>query len=167
MATPPKPPQPPAQSPTVAEPTDAAATTAAVLEGRNKLTREQIDAMHEVYHDTVLADDEDAKGTTRRIVARLRRATHAELHPDCPRVIVDVPAIEAGTLRVPVLLNGKPYIGRMEMWQCEAQTVLGLVQAARSVEAARLREDGNARPENTYDLDREGLAARARAIQSA
>jgi hypothetical protein len=165
MATPPKAPQPP--TPGAPDPTDAAATTATVLEGRNRLTRAQIDAMHETWRDTVLADDEDAKRTTRLIVARLRGATHAELHPDCPRVVVDVPAIEAGTLRVPVLLNGKPYIGRMEMWMCEAQQVLGLVQAARAVEAARLREDGNARPENTFDLDREGLAARARAIQSA
>src|SRR4030095_15144677 len=144
MATPPKPPAPVQVSPP--EHTDTAATTAAVLEGRNRLTREQIDALHETWRDTVLADDEDAKATTRRIVAVLRRATHAELHPDCPRVVVDVPAIEAGTLRVPVLLNGKPYIGRMEMWMCEAQTILGLVQAARAVEAARLREDGNARP---------------------
>jgi hypothetical protein len=168
MATPPKAPRPPEPpTPGASDPTDAAATTATVLEGRHRLTREQIDALNETWRDTVLADDEDAKATTRRIVARLRRATHAELHPDCPRVVVDVPAIEAGTLRVPVLLNGKPYIGRMEMWRCEAQTVLGLVQQARAVEAARLREDGNARPENTYDLDREGLAARARAIQSA
>ena len=50
---------------------------------------------------------------------------------------------------------------------CEAQTVLGLVQDAEKVEQARLREDGQARPENSYNLDREGLAARARAIQSA
>lgn len=163
MAT--KPPTPPA--PPAPEPVEAAVTAATVLEGRNRLTREQIDALNETWRDTVLADDEDAKATTRRIVARLRRATHAELHPDCPRVVVDVPAIPAGNLMVPVLLNGKQYLGRVEMWRCEAQTVLGLVQQARAVEAARLREDGNARPENTYDLDREGLAARARAIQSA
>jgi hypothetical protein len=167
MATPPKPPQPP-PTPGAADPTDAAAITAAVLEGgRHRLTREQIDALCETWRDTVLADDEDAKRTTRRVVAVLRQATHAELHPDCPRVVVDVPPIPAGNLMVPVLLNGKPYIGRMEMSRCEAQTVLGLVQQARAVEAARLREDGNARPENTYDLDREGLAARARAIQQA
>jgi hypothetical protein len=167
MATPPKAPQPPPPTPGASDPSDAAATTATVLEGRNRLTRDQIDALCETWRDTVLADDEEAKRTTRRIVARLRQATHAELHPDCPRVVVDVPPIPAGNLMVPVLLNGKPYIGRMEMWRCEAQTVLGLVQQARAVEAARLREDGNARPENTYDLDREGLAARARAIQSA
>jgi hypothetical protein len=166
MATPPKPPVEAATPPPL-EP-EPAMTTAGVLDGRrSRLTRHEIDALNETWRDVVLADDEDAKQLTRRIVARLRRATHAELHPDCPRVIVDVPPVPAGNLEVPVLLNGKPYLGRMELWRCEAQTVLGLVQSARAVEAARLREDGRARPENTYDLDREGLAARARAIQSA
>jgi hypothetical protein len=154
MATPPKPPPPPS-----AEPADAAATTATVLEGRSRLTREQVDALNETWRDVVLADDEDAKALTRRIVARLRRATHEELHPNCPRVVVDVPQLPTGHF---VTLNEKPYIGRVEMWYCEAQTVLGLVQRAREVEAARLRDDGR-----TVDLDREGLAARARAIQSA
>jgi hypothetical protein len=156
MATtkPPLPPPPPA-----AESPDAAATTTTVLEDRRPLTRAQVEALNETWRDVVLADDEDAKALTRRIVARLRRASHEELHPDCPRVVVDVPQLPTGHF---VLLNGKPYIGRMEMWRCEAQTVLGLVHTAREVEAARLRDDGR-----TVDLDREGLAARARAIQSA
>jgi hypothetical protein len=155
MATP-KPPPPPAP-PTA--PVDAADTTATVLESRKRLTREQVDALNETWRDVVLADDEDAKALTRRIVARLRRASHEELHPDCPRVVVDVPQLPTGHF---VMLNEKPYIGRLELWRCEAQTVLGLVQRAREVEAARLRDDGR-----TVDLDREGLAARARAIQSA
>jgi hypothetical protein len=154
MATP-KPPLPPPP----AEPPDAATTTATVLQSRRRLTREEIDALNETWRDVVLADDEDAKATTRRIVARLRGASHEELHPDCPRVVVDVPQLPTGHF---VLLNGRPYIGRIEMWRCEAQTVLGLVDRAREVEAARLRDDGR-----TVDLDREGLAARARAIQSA
>jgi hypothetical protein len=154
MATP-KPPLPPPP----AEPPDAATTTATVLQSRRRLTRDEIDALNETWRDVVLADDEDAKATTRRIVARLRGASHEELHPDCPRVVVDVPQLPTGHF---VLLNGRPYIGRIEMWRCEAQTVLGLVDRARDVEAARLRDDGR-----TVDLDREGLAARARAIQSA
>src|SRR4029453_2173136 len=157
MATPPKPPPPPA------EPADAAATTATVLEAghadRRPLTRAQVDALNETWRDVVLADDEDAKATTRKIVARLRGASHEELHPNCPRVVVDVPQLPMGHF---VTLNEKPYIGRIEMWFCEAQTVLGLVQRAREGEAARLRDDGR-----TVDLDREGLAAPARAIQSA
>ncbi len=157
MATPPKPPVPPAPPPE--PPPDAAATTATVLQSRRRLTRDEIDALNETWRDVVLADDEDAKATTRRIVARLRGASHEELHPDCPRVVVDVPQLPTGYF---VMLNEKPYIGRLEMWRCEAQTILGLVQRAREVEAARLRDDGR-----TVDLDREGLAARARAIQSA
>jgi hypothetical protein len=154
MATP-KPPLPPPP----AEPPDAAATTATVLDGRSRLTREQVDALNETWRDVVLATDDDAKALTRRIVSRLGRANHEELDPDCPRVVVDVPQLPTGHF---VMLNEKPYIGRVEMWRCEAQTVLGLVQRAREVEAARLRDDGR-----TVDLDREGLAARARAIQSA
>jgi hypothetical protein len=154
MATP-KPPLPPPP----AEPPDAGATTATVLEGRSRLTREQVDALNETWRDVVLATDDDAKALTRRIVSRLGRASHEELDPDCPRVVVDVPQLPTGHF---VTLNEKPYIGRIEMWRCEAQTVLGLVQRAREVEAARLRDDGR-----TVDLDREGLAARARAIQSA
>jgi hypothetical protein len=151
-----KPPLPPTEPP---EPLDAAATTATVLQGRRRLTRAEIDALNETWRDVVLADDEGAKELTRKIVRRLREASHEELDPDCPRVVVDVPQLPTGHF---VLLNGKPYIGRIEMWRCEAQTVLGLVQRAREVEAARLRDDGR-----TVDLDREGLAARARAIQSA
>jgi hypothetical protein len=154
MATPPKPPTAPP-----AEPATAADTTATVLQSRARLTREQVDALNETWRDVVLATDEDAKALTRRIVSRLGRATHEELHPDCPRVVVDVPQLSTGHF---VMLNERPYIGRMEMWYCEAQTVLGLVQRHREVEAARLRDDGR-----TVDLDREGLAARARAIQSA
>jgi hypothetical protein len=73
--------------------------------------------------------------------------------------VVDVPQLPTGHF---VMLNGNPYIGRLEMWRCEAQTVLGLVDHARQVEAARLRDDGR-----TVDLDREGIASRVRAIQSA
>jgi hypothetical protein len=148
-----KPPPPPAAPP------DAADTTATVLQSRRRLSIAEVEALNETWRDVVLADDEDAKALTRRIVARLRRATHEELHPDCPRCVVDVPQLPTGHF---VMLNGKPYIGRIEMWRCEAQTVLGLVDRARQVEAARLRDDGR-----TIDLDREGLAARARAIQSA
>jgi hypothetical protein len=162
MATP-KPPLPPPP----AEPPDAAETTATVLQSRRRLTIAEVEALNETWRDVVLADDEGSKELNRKIVARLRQASHEELHPDCPRVVVDVPPIPAGNLQVPVLLNGKPYIGRMEMWRCEAQTVLELVSRAREIEAARMREDGRAKPENMYDLDRGGLAARARAIQSA
>jgi hypothetical protein len=141
---------------------DAADTTATVLKSTRRMSIAEVEALNETWRNVVLADDEDAKALTRRIVARLRRASHEELHPDCPRVVVDVPPIPAGSLKVPVLLNGKEYIGRVEMWRCEAQTILGLVDRAIAVEGARLRDDGK-----TIDLDREGIAARVRAIQSA
>lgn len=134
------------------------------LEGRNRLTPAQVEALNRTYRDVVLADDEDAKALTRRVVARLRRCAHDELHPGCQRVVVDVPQLPLGHF---VQINDRVYIGRCEMWFCEAQQVLGLVHQARAVEEARLREDGQARASNLVDLDRGGLAARARAIQNA
>ena len=151
------PPKPPA-APTV----DADGLPA--LEGRSRLTPAQVDALNRTYRDVVLADDDDAKALTRRIVARLRRCAHDELHPGCIRVVVDVPQLPMGHF---VQINDRVYIGTCEMWMCEAQQVLGLVYQARAVEDARMREDGQARAENMLDLDRGGLAARARAIQSA
>jgi len=134
------------------------------LEGRNRLSPAQVEQLNLAYRDVVLADDEDAKALTRRIVARLRRCSHEELHPGCQRVVVDVPQLPLGNF---VEINGHQFIGRCEVWMCEAQQILCLVQQARGVEDARMREDGQPRPESQFDLDRGGLAARARAIQSA
>lgn len=148
-----------------AEPSTAAATTAAtgLLEGRNRLTPEQVESLNRTYRDVCLAQDEDAKALTRRIVARLRRCSHEELHPGCTRIVIDVPPLPLGDVRI----NEVPYVGRCEVWYCEAQTIMGMVHQALSVEQARLREDGQARAANLIDLDRGGLAARARAIQAA
>jgi hypothetical protein len=134
------------------------------LEGRNRLSPAQVEMLNRTYADVVMADDDDAKALKRRIVARLRRCSHEELHPGCQRVILDVPQLPTGHF---VEINGRPYIGRCEVWLCEAQTILQLVHQARAVEDARMREDGQARPQNLIDLDRGGLAARARAIQDA
>ena len=152
---PPKPPTPPA----VAAPD----VDGVPLEGRGRLTAAQVDALNRTYRDVVLADD-DAKALTRRIVARLRRCTHEELHRGCVRCVVDVPQLPLGHF---VQINDRVFIGRCEMWLCEAQQVLGMVYQARAVEDARMREDGQARAENMLDLDRGGLVARARAIQQA
>jgi hypothetical protein len=134
------------------------------LEGRNRLSPAQVEMLNRTYADVVLADDDDAKALKRRIVARLRRCAHDELHPGCQRVILDVPQLPTGHF---VQINERTYIGRCEVWLCEAQTILQLVHQARTVEDARMREDGQARPQNLIDLDRGGLAARARAIQDA
>jgi hypothetical protein len=134
------------------------------LEGRNRLTPAQVENLNRTYADVVLADDDDAKALKRRIVARLRRCAHDELHPGCQRVLLDVPQLPTGHF---VEINGRPYIGRCEVWLCEAQTILQLVHQARLVEDQRMREDGRAKPQNLIDLDQGGLAARARAIQSA
>lgn len=153
--------QPPAPRPAAPEPPDEAAElTAATLERpRARLTPADLQALNETWRECALADDDEAKALARRIVARLRRATHEELHPGCQRITIDVPQLPNGHF---VQINTRRYIGLVEVWACEAQTILELVWHARGVEAARLRDDGR-----TIDLDREALADRARAIQRA
>jgi hypothetical protein len=129
------------------------------LAHRRPLSPPEIHALSLLYKDVVLADDDEAKTLTRRIVTRLRRAGHDELHPGCERVVVDVPQLPSGHY---VTINDRQFVGPCEMWACEAQTVLGLVWHARAVETARLRDDGR-----IIDLDREALAARAQLIRSA
>ena len=132
---------------------------AAIEDPAARLSPADLDALNQTWRDCVLFDDDESRATARRVVARLRRATHLELHPGCDRVVVDVPQLPDGRF---VRINARQYIGPTELWMCEAQTILELVWHARAVETARLRDDGR-----TVDLDREALAARARLIQAA
>jgi hypothetical protein len=162
MATPRAPlPPPPATPPPAPEPplTGIDLALAVLEQPRLPLTPEALAALHQLYGDVRLAEDDGARSLTRQIITRLRRATHPELHPGCTRVAIDVPQLPTGHF---VMINEQPFIGPCEVWACVAQTILGMVAAARAVETARLRDDGK-----TIDLDREGLAARARAIQAA
>lgn len=126
---------------------------------RTRLTPEDVAALNQTWRDNVLGDDDYSRRTAKECVTRLRRATHQEIHPGCERVTIDVPQLPNGHF---VRINNRQYIGRMELWQCEAQTVLTLAHTALDVEAARMRDDGR-----TVDLDREALQARARLIASA
>jgi hypothetical protein len=130
------------------------------LEGRARLTPDIVRALNETWRDVVQGDDEGSKALARRIVARLRRASHRELHPGCARITVDVPMLPN---KVFVRINERPYFGPVEVWTCEAQTILELVHRARVVEAARLDDKGGG---GFLDLD-SPLAERARAIQRA
>ena len=96
---------------------------------RMKLTPAMVTALNETYRDVCLADDDDGKSLTRRIVARLRRAGHAELHPGCTRVTIDVPMLKRQDGRGVwyVRINERTYVGTVEVWECEARTILELV----------------------------------------
>jgi hypothetical protein len=130
-----------------------------VRPARPPLTPERIAELSAVYRDVVLQDDDEAKQLARRIARELRRATHDELHPNCPEVEIDVPQLPMGNF---VKINEVPYIGRVRVRRCVAQTILCLVHTARAVEAARLRDDGQ-----TRDLDTGALYDRMRLIQEA
>ena len=157
--TPPAPAPPEDLEPVEAlEPEELAADA---LEDRARLTPEVVRALNTTWRDVVQYDDEGSKSLARRIVGRLRRATHRELHPECARVAIDVPMLPS---KVFVRINERVYFGTVEVWECEARTILELVHRARLVEAARLADGGNSSA--LLDLD-SPLAERARAIQRA
>src|SRR5262245_34260925 len=142
------------------EPLEAEDLATAALAGRVPLTSDMVRALNETWRDVVQADDEGSKQLARRIVARLRRASHRELHPGCGRVTIDVPMLPN---KVFVRINERAYFGQVEVWDCEARTILELVHRARLVEAARMDDKGGG---VFLDLD-SPLAERARAIQRA
>ena len=133
---------------------------AAVQDGRLSLTPEIVVRLNQAWRDAVQYDDEGSKRFTRQITTVLRRAKHHQVHGGCTRVTIDVPMLPN---KVFVRINERVYFGTMEVWECEARTVLELVHRARVVEAARLDDKGGG---GFLDLD-SPLAERARAIQRA
>src|SRR5262249_7679698 len=159
--TPAAPPEPPGVDDAAElEPLEAEDLATEALEGRARLTPDIVQALNQTWRDVVQGDDEGSKALARPIVARLRRASHRELHPGCTRVTIDVPMLPN---KVFVRINERPYFGTMEVWECEARTILELVHRARLVEAARLDDKGGG---GFLDLA-SPLAERARAIQRA
>ena len=132
----------------------------AIQEGRLELTPAVAVRLNQAWRDVVQFDDEGSKRLARQITAILRRAKHHQLHAGCQRVTIDVPMLPN---KVFVRINERVYYGAMEVWECEARTVLELVHRARLVEAARLDDKGGG---GFLDLD-SPLAERARAIQCA
>jgi len=134
---------------------------AVALEDRAPLTPARLKALNQTWRDICQYDDEGSRTLKRRIEGRLRRATHVELHPGCTRCTVDVPMLPNKQF---VRINERVYFGTVEVWECEARTILGLVHFARIVEAQRM--DDRRSDHGTVDLD-SPLAERARAIQRA
>jgi hypothetical protein len=125
------------------------------------LTPEVAKALNQMWRDVAHYDDEGSRTLKRRIEGRFRRATHTELHPGCTRVTVDVRMLPNKQF---VRINERVYFGTLELWECEARTILALEHAARLVEAQRMDDRRSEHP--TIDLD-SPLAERARAIQRA
>src|SRR5262245_54275508 len=87
---------------------------------REKLTPAMVDALNAAWRDVCGADDEAGKTLARTYSARLRRASHAELHPSCDRVQLDVPLLRQPDGRTkPVTINRKQFVGKVEVWSCE------------------------------------------------
>ena len=130
-----------------------------------RLTPAMVYALNFLWRDYVRADDDEAKQRARKIVSRLRRAKHDELHPGCERVKITVPPLRRsdGNGMWLVRVNEKAFIGEHEMWECEARTILELVHHFNQVEANRKSDTQHA-----IDLDSGGmLAERVQAIRRA
>ena len=133
---------------------------------RERLTPAMVAALNETWRDMATADDDAGKALARQVAARLRRASHGELHPSCDRVRLDVPLLRQPDGRLkPVQINRKEYVGSVEVWSCEARTILELVHYAKQVEAARMTE--GTPHGRTIDLDTGLILDRAAAIQRA
>jgi hypothetical protein len=133
---------------------------------REKLTPAMVAALNETWRDVATADDDAGKALARQVASRLRRASHGELHPNCDRVKLDVPLLRQPDGRTkPVQINRKEFVGPVEVWSCEARTILELVWHAKQVEAARMTEGipGG----QTIDLDTGLVLERTRAVQRA
>jgi len=133
---------------------------------REKLTPPMVTALNEAWRDVAAADDDQGKARARQIAARLRRASHGELHPNCDRVRLNVPLLKQPDGRMkPVQINRTQFVGDVEVWSCTARQILELVHHAKQVEAARMTEGipGG----QTVDVDTGQILERAAAIQRA
>ena len=132
---------------------------------REKLTPAMVAALNETWRDVAAADDDQGKALARQVAARLRRASHSELHPNCDRVRLDVPLMRQPDGRLkPVQINRQQFVGSVEVWSCEARTILTLLWHAKEVEAARMTEGAGGQ---TIDLDTGMILERAAAIRRA
>lgn len=134
---------------------------------RMKLTPAMLAALNQAWKDNVKADDDEGKAHARRIGARLKRASHGELHPGCVKVTITVPALRRRNGGIwYAKINERTYVGKVTVWDCEARELFNLVQNFERVENERMDETRAAHP--TFDLDTGTvIAERARLIREA
>jgi hypothetical protein len=133
---------------------------------RMKITPAMLHALNTTVRELNQADDEHGKSLRRQCISRLGRCGHIELHPGCQMVTIDVPVLKRADGRGGVWyvqINDRRFVGKCEVWECEARTILELVYHYRQVEHDRMSDDNH-----MIDLDTGGMVAeRARAIQRA
>ncbi|HKF98946.1 MAG TPA: hypothetical protein VKB20_11850 [Steroidobacteraceae bacterium] len=130
---------------------------------RMKLTPAMVSALNQEYRNNVRADDEYGKRRARECADRLKRATHPELHPGCPRVTTVVPLLKNEKGTWPVKINERVYVGKVEVWECEYREILELIRSHDQVEKERM-SDTRAQTELDANVM---LAERVAAIQRA
>ena len=124
-------------------------------------------ALSDAWKDNVKADDDEGKAHARRLAARLKRASHGELHPGCQKISIVVPVLRRRNGGIwYVTINERKYIGRVTVWECEARTIWDLARNFETIENERMDERRATHP--TFDLDTGAmLAERARLIRDA
>jgi hypothetical protein len=132
-----------------------------------RLTPAMLTALNQAWKENVKADDDEGKAHARRIAARLKRASHVELHPGCQRVSIVVPTLRRRNGGVwYVKINERTFVGRVTVWECEARTIWELVHKFDTIENERMDETRATHP--TFDLDTGVMVAeRARLIREA
>jgi len=130
---------------------------------RMKLTPAMVSALNQEYRNNVRADDEYGKRRARECADRLKRATHPELHPGCPRVTTVVPLLKNEKGTWPVKINERVYVGKVEVWECEYREILELIRNHDQIEKERM-SDTRAQTELDANVM---LAERVAAIQRA
>lgn len=110
-------------------------------------TREpgDLEALRELWREVALADDDDGIRLRRQVLAKARRLTHQEIHPECTRVVFDVPPL-TGIMRgrdqymIGNLRGDTRYTGPTEMWACEARQLASMIDQQRRMDRERMTE---------------------------
>jgi hypothetical protein len=149
------------------EPEPEELVSLALDNARLRLTPAMVAALNQAWKDNVRADDDEGKAYARRIAARLKRASHGELHPGCHRITITVPTLRRRNGGIwYVTINERKYIGKVDVWECEARTIFALAHNFDIIENERMDEGRAMHP--TFDLDTgTAIAERARLIREA
>lgn len=101
-----------------------------------KLSLDELTDLYNQYrHDT---SDEGARMRS-RLWSKLRRLSHADIHPDEEYFHVDVPRSVTGEI---FTINEEQFLGPCEVPACQLQTLLHMVYQNRLIDQERMRDNG-------------------------
>lgn len=112
---------------------------------KKKMTEEELNSLELEYYELMGSDDDDAKARAREIRNRIRRAgSHVRCGNELT-VEVDIPLgphTGPDGSRRPVMINGKPYAGKMTLPECTVREVMRILDQAWREDADRMQDNG-------------------------